>query len=235
MEFDMWKIRHIFDGDFGCEEQDSDEMMVSITLANEAGDEKLETVPDAWLVKNGLEVGSKWPDYSGLVLETADLVIKKAVWEDWPQIYRNLWRHAESAKYMLWDVTTSEDEAQKRMERTLRFQKYHKYSFFIYEKSSNNAIGFVGMMELQPGIFEDIGLALGPDYTCRGYGTQVLTALLKEAKRCGARKFIGTCRKQNLASHALLMRCGLQFSHDEDRVDSRDGSAYVLEFNEIRF
>ena len=31
------------------------------------------------------------------------------------------------------------------------------------------------------------------------------------------------------------MRCGLQFSHDEDRVDSRDGSAYVLEFNEIRF
>jgi hypothetical protein len=25
------------------------------------------------------------------------------------------------------------------------------------------------------------------------------------------------------------MRCGLQFSHDEDRVDSRDGSAYVLE------
>ena len=136
---------------------------------------------------------------------------------------------------MLWDVTTSEDEAQKRMERTLRFQKYHKYSFFIYEKSSNNAIGFVGMMELQPGIFEDIGLALGPDYTCRGYGTQVLTALLKEAKRCGAHKFIGTCRKQNLASHALLMRCGLQFSHDEDRVDSRDGSAYVLEFNEIRF
>ena len=79
MEFDMWKIRHIFDGDFGCEEQDSDEMMVSITLANEAGDEKLETVPDAWLVKNGLEVGSEWPDYSGLVLETADLVIKKAV------------------------------------------------------------------------------------------------------------------------------------------------------------
>lgn len=88
-------------------------------------------------------------------------------------------------------MTTSENEAQKRMERTLRFQKYHKYSFFIYEKSSNNAIGFVGMTELQPGIFEDTGLALGPDYTGRGYGTQVLTALLNEVKRCGAHNLSG--------------------------------------------
>ena len=229
----MWKIKHIFDGDFGCEEGAFDEPMVSVTIANEVGEEKMETVADAWLVRNHLDVGSEWPDFSGVRIETKDLILKKAVYDDWKDIYENLWRHPESAKYMLWDVTTSDIDARARMVRTLNFQKYHQYALFIYARSTERAIGFAGMLEVEPGVYEDTGVALGPDFTGKGYGIQVLDALVREAAENGARKFIGTCRKQNVASHRLQMHCGFRFSHDENRVDPRDGSPYVLEFNEL--
>lgn len=229
----MWKIKHIFDGDYGCEEHDDREMMVSVTIANESGEERMVSAADVWLRENNLDIGSEWPKSRSLVLETSDLILKKAEWSDWADIYHNLWCHEESAKYMLWNVTRSETEALDRIDRTLRFQKDHEHAYFVYEKKTGRAIGFAGMIELEPGVFEDIGVAVGPDFTGKGYGTQILGVLVDEARRCGAHKFIGTCRKQNIASHRLQMRCGFQFSHDEDRVDPRDGSPYVLEFNEL--
>lgn len=58
----MWKIKHIFDGDYGCEERQPGEApKVSVTLENESGEEKQITVEDAWLTENGLDVGSEWP------------------------------------------------------------------------------------------------------------------------------------------------------------------------------
>ena len=60
----MWRIRHIFDGEFGCEEraEDQEGLMVSVTLANEGGDVRYVTVADAWLSAQGLDVGSAWPE-----------------------------------------------------------------------------------------------------------------------------------------------------------------------------
>lgn len=229
----MWTIKHIFDGEYGCEDNtcDKGEPMVSVTLVNELGETVYENVPDSWLRLNGLDVGSEWPDYSNVVIETKDTVLKKAVFEDWRDIYRNLWRHAESARYMLWSPTASEDEARMRMERTLRFQKYHKYAFFVYDRHTGEAIGFAGMRCREPGVYEETGIALGPLYTGRGLGTQVLNALVDEAFRDGATVFWAACRTANEASRRLQMKCGFVFSHNEDRVDERDGSPYVLEYN----
>ena len=57
-------------------------------------------------------------DYSDVKLETKDLILKKAEFEDWKTIYYNLWRHKESAKYMLWQPTETDEDAKDRMKRT---------------------------------------------------------------------------------------------------------------------
>lgn len=58
----MWKIAHIFDGDYGCEERQEDsKLWVSVTLKNEVGEERRETVADDWLTRNHLDIGSEWP------------------------------------------------------------------------------------------------------------------------------------------------------------------------------
>ena len=173
-------------------------------------------------------------DFSVLSLETADLTLKKPIFEDWKDIYHNLWRHSESARHMLWEVVESEQAAMERMRRTIDFQKRNKYAFLIYEKKTNRAIGFAGMKEVEPGVYEDTGVALGPEYVGKGYGTQVLNALVEEARRVGARRFIASCRKANIASHNLQVRCGFVFSCEKERIDPRDGQPYVLEFSEKR-
>ena len=58
-------------------------------------------------------------DYSDVKLETKDLILKKAEFEDWKTIYYNLWRHKESAKYMLWQPTETDEDAKDRMKRNL--------------------------------------------------------------------------------------------------------------------
>ena len=104
-------------------------------------------------------------DYSDVKLETKDLILKKAEFEDWKTIYYNLWRHKESAKYMLWQPTETDEDAKDRMKRTIAFEEKpeNKYALFVYLKKTGEAIGFAGMRELERGIYEETGIALGPE------------------------------------------------------------------------
>jgi len=41
-----------------------------------------------------------------MFLETDNLILKKAEFEDWKSMYRNVWSRSETAKHMAWRVTT---------------------------------------------------------------------------------------------------------------------------------
>ena len=59
----MWKIKQIFDGDFGCEELAVGEKpKVSVTLENEEGQTKFVSVEDEWFTEKDLNVGDAWPE-----------------------------------------------------------------------------------------------------------------------------------------------------------------------------
>lgn len=167
-------------------------------------------------------------------LETCDLIIKKAVFEDWKELYRNIWSRGESAKYMQWKLTADEEAARQRMQRTLEWQREH-HAYTVYEKKSGQAIGWVGMEEISPGVYEDTGLAIGPDFVKRGYGKQILKAVTEFCfKDLQAVKFTGSCRTGNLASKRLMLSCGFSYHHSESRIDPQNGQKYELEFYELR-
>lgn len=165
------------------------------------------------------------------MLETKDLVIKKAEQKDWRDMYHNLWCHSESAKHMLWNVTTSEEAAQARMERTITFQATHEYQWNVYEKKSGQAIGFAGLEQLEEYVYGETGIAIGPAFTRRGYGKQILDALVEFARdELGAKRFVASCRSANEASKGLILSCGFSYSHSEEKVDARNGERYMLEY-----
>lgn len=165
------------------------------------------------------------------MLETKDLMIKKGEQKDWKDMYYNLWRHEESAKYMLWQVTTSEEDAQVRMAKTIAFEENHPYCWIVYEKVSRQAIGFAGMDEIESGVYEDMGIALGPNFVGKGYGKQIVNAMVDFAKNeLGAKKMVFSYRSKNIASKKLQEACGFVYSHSEDRKDPRTGEDYVVEF-----
>lgn len=71
----------------------------------------------------------------------------------------------------------------------MKKNRENKYALFVYLKKTGEAIGFAGMRELERGIYEETGIALGPEFVRKGYGRQILTALLEEAGKLGAKEF----------------------------------------------
>ena len=168
------------------------------------------------------------------MLETKDLILRKAEFDDWQDMYENVWSREETARHMLWDVTQSEEAARERMTRTVAYQQKNPTAYIVCERSSGKAIGFAGIMEIEPGVYEDCGVALGPEYVGRGYGKQILSALVELVfgDLC-ASKFICSCRSENEASRRLQLSCGFIFSHTEERIDPRNDTPYVLEFYKL--
>ena len=58
----MWKIKHIFDGEYGCEERIGDQKpKVSVTITNNNDEKVILSVEDQWLRDNNLYEGDEWP------------------------------------------------------------------------------------------------------------------------------------------------------------------------------
>ena len=161
-------------------------------------------------------------------METADLILDKACIEDWKDMYENVWSREESSRYMFWKVTTSKEDGKARMERTIEFQKSHD-TYLVYEKNSHKAIGFAGLQKVKEGVCEETGICLGPDYVSRGYGKQILKALIDRAKQVyHANYFYYCCRKENLASINLALSCGFILKETYERYDERDDTSYTM-------
>lgn len=161
--------------------------------------------------------------------ETKDLILKHPELSDWRDMYQNLWSHAESARYMLWEPSTDEASAEARMQRTIAFQK-GKPLWTIYEKKSGQAIGFAGIEPLENGVCQEAGIAIGPAFVGRGYGKQILNALIAYARsELDCHTFWACCREQNTPSRGMILSCGFSFSHAEKMTDPRNGKVYIME------
>lgn len=159
------------------------------------------------------------------MLETKDLILDKAKFSDWEKMYKNVWSRAEIAKYTVWRVSESEDDARERILKTIEFQKTHD-TYFVYERASGQPIGFAGVEKSAPKIFEEAGICLGPDYFGRGYGKQILKCLIEYCKQnFGAEEFIYTAREDNTASHALAKSFG--FKKISSEIREQNGLNYT--------
>ena len=162
-------------------------------------------------------------------LETPRLLLRKGVFSDWESLWRNVWSRPEAARYMLWSVTESAEEARGRMERTIEWEKAHPWKYCVEEKASGQVIGWAGAEPLGDGVWGETGIALGPDYWRRGYGREILEALCAFCRdEMGAESFLCTIREANAASRALAESCGFLFLRREARTDERTGEAYDL-------
>lgn len=162
------------------------------------------------------------------MIETESLILDKAKFSDWVEMYRNVWSQPESARYMAWSITTSEEAAKIRIVKTIAFQKEHD-TYVVYEKSSGKAIGFAGVEKLEPCIYQEAGICLGPNYVGKGFGRQILQGLIQYCKeQFGAKEFIYSTRDENTASNRLAKSFGFLLISSAAKIDSKDGHSYNL-------
>ena len=164
-------------------------------------------------------------------METNDLILKKGELSDWRDMYERVWSRPECARYMSWSLTTSEEDARERMKRTVAFQSCH-HTFTVYEKAGGRAIGYAGAEMTGPDTAEECGICLGPEYMRKGYGRQIMNALMDRMQsRFGAKEFVYCSHEENTASIALARSLGFRESAREERIDERTGGRYIM----IRF
>ncbi len=160
------------------------------------------------------------------MIETKSLFLDKAKFSDWKEMYCNVWSHPESARYMMWKITTSEEDAKVRIQKTIAFQKEHD-TYLVYEKSTGKAIGFAGVEQMEPYIYEEAGICLGPDYVGKGYGKQILQGLIQYCREeYGAKEFVYSTREENSASNQLAKSFGFTLISSVPKTDSKDGHRY---------
>ena len=161
------------------------------------------------------------------MIETKDLILDKAKQEDWLPMYKNVWSRPETFRYMVIENSPSEAEAQARMERTIAFQQGRE-SYTVYLKSTREANGFTGLAPLEGDTWEETGICIGPDFWGRGYGWQILQALISRAKELGAKEFVYSSWEDNQASRALAAKAGFKQYGAECHVREHDGREFTL-------
>ena len=90
-------------------------------------------------------------------IETPRLVLRKARESDLDSIWRNVWCDDRLAATMLWRTTKTREEALERMKRTIKFQA-DSYSYFVCLRENDEPIGFGGIREISPGLYDETGI-----------------------------------------------------------------------------
>lgn len=166
-------------------------------------------------------------------IETPRLVLRKARADDLEAIFRNVWQDEELSKMMLWKVTKTYEEAVMRMERTKQYQSVNT-AFFVCLKDTDEPIGFAGMKEEATGVYEDCGICIARAYQNRGYGKEVVQALVDCAfNELGADKFIYGCWHENTQSAATCKALGFTYSYSRHKVREADGKEYDADYYEL--
>ncbi|MBQ3275911.1 MAG: GNAT family N-acetyltransferase [Oscillospiraceae bacterium] len=162
-------------------------------------------------------------------IETPRLVLRKAVDADLDAIWHNVWSDETLAETMLWTPTLTREEALARLERTKNHQA-ENYGFFVCRRDTDEPIGFGGVREISPGEYDETGLCIARQYQRRGYGKEMLTALIELVfGELGGSRFHYSCFHNNDASAALCRGCGFVFTHSEPARRERDGLEYLCD------
>ena len=94
----MWKVKQIFEADYGCEERMPGEpLKVLVYLENEFGTQYQLEVEDEWLTEKGINEGDIWPELlqcDMLEDKLEDSSIEKQA--DWMEEYMNALEDMES-------------------------------------------------------------------------------------------------------------------------------------------
>ena len=167
------------------------------------------------------------------ILETKDLIIRKAKKEDYKSLLKNYWSKEKTAKYMLWKPIFTEVEAIERIEKTINFE-VNKPCFIITEKSTNECIGMVGFLEEQPNVYGDCGMGIGCDFVGRGYGSQTLQKMLEYLfETCKAEKVIYTSMKENISSISLQKKFNFKYIQTVQKTRDYDKLNYEMNIYEL--
>lgn len=163
-------------------------------------------------------------------IETKNLVLRKAKPSDLEAIYKNIWSDESVAQTMLWTPTRSLEDAVSRLERTIKYQS-ENYGYFVCLKDTDEPIGFGGIGKISDGYYEERGICIARKYQGRGYGKEVLGALLDLVfDHLDGDKCLYGCFSENIRSRNVALHFGFEYFESMDMTREWDHKTFTVDY-----
>lgn len=163
-------------------------------------------------------------------LETNNLILRKAKKDDLEYIWNNIWIDDDIASNMLWKPTKTREDAITRLDRTIEYQSKN-YSYFICLKSNDEPIGFAGIVEKEPGIYEESGICICRKYQKNGYAKEVVNVLkILVFEKLSANRFLYGCFSTNEPSRKVCLSQGFKYLNSSNVTRDWDNKEFVVDY-----
>ena len=187
----MWKIKHIFDGNYGCEEASEEQTgELSLTLINENGEERYVSVTDAWLTAKGLDEGSIWPERF---------------------LFRDIRMEEKEEVTEIEQICFPPNEACSARSMKERVETAPELFLVAEDTETGKIAGFLNGLSTKETIFRDeffteihlydpagenvmlLGLDVRPEYRRQGLAREIVRQYAEREKKNGRRRLVLTC------------------------------------------
>lgn len=164
------------------------------------------------------------------MLETEDLILRYGQDSDCDALYKNLWSQISVFRYLFSRPSSSPEAGKKKTEAYIEMHQQARAEFFVIYKSTMEPIGIAGIKQLSPEICTVTDIAIGPSFSRKGYGKQILSALTELAfSMPGIKELHYSCFSENNASKNLALSCGFAYSHSQEAELPKDGKSVILD------
>lgn len=187
----MWKIKHIFDGNYGCEEASEEQTgELSLTLINENGEERYVSVTDAWMTEKGLDEGSIWPERF---------------------LFRDIRMDEKEEVTEIEQICFPPNEACSARSMKERVETAPELFLVAEDTETGKIAGFLNGLSTKETIFRDeffteihlydpagenvmlLGLDVRPEYRRQGLAREIVRQYAEREKKNGRRRLVLTC------------------------------------------
>lgn len=187
----MWKIKHIFDGNYGCEEASEEQTgELSLTLINENGEERYVSVTDAWMTEKGLDEGSIWPERF---------------------LFRDIRMEEKEEVTEIEQICFPPNEACSARSMKERVETAPELFLVAEDTETGKIAGFLNGLSTKETIFRDeffteihlydpagenvmlLGLDVRPEYRRQGLAREIVRQYAEREKKNGRRRLVLTC------------------------------------------
>ena len=170
-------------------------------------------------------------------LETERLILRKLRMEDVYEYYERLFGDADVTRYMNFephqDISESLESLQRRLDR---YEEDDCYCWAVAEKEEDSLIGLVKLTRFDPRDNScSFAFMLGCNYWNKGYGTEVLKAVLRFAfEELELERIVADHMAPNRASGRVMEKCGMKHIGTEPEKYQKTGRRYDALVYEIR-
>ena len=165
-------------------------------------------------------------------INTGRLILRAMTIDDADEILLGYRNQPEFLYYANKKPINNEDFLLELNNIIVHYQQQNYYNWVIVLKETNRIVGSINFKIMEDNESALVGYATDNRYTCHGYMTESLSAVINYAlHQLKLKNLLGGCATNNIASRKVMEKCGMKYTHTVNNfLHLADGNYDMLMF-----